>query len=508
MRKELGPSFVERGHAGVATAGDVQRRQIQWQPHQIVAQGSGHKLVNLIADLAGHAADDLPGCDRRRYRTVLVEFHRVQEGLNQTHLLCTHCAGVRIHHLVACIEAVHRLSEHGVPEAVHHVSKLCHDGWVQVGGCRKHKGVDGRLHFAPELFKHQVLVLHFRHKSGGLKKALAIPVQGGYARRSTGDLGHSGQVGHQPFVDDGQASAGQDGLLVGLHQPVVLGVKHRVNGGQANVLIAAAVTGDVVTVQQFVVVSARWLGCSSCTHCGVKVSGFLNARCGGIAIVVKKTGRGVVGNVVQKSVRRAQGVGRCHRCGGCSLHHDVVRRVGDTVCADTNDDLRETVGAGNEFSVGVGAQQRHVQHIKVVQFNAQHGAGLRLDFGPVGNPAVSAVEQVARGRGAGGRHFVFAQKHLVRCVGRVGLVLVDERRGGVDRLVGLVIRRAHEAVGTCRGDRGGTRQCHEVGSTRHIQRIVGLQGNVDRAVASLGNQVQTMVKKLPEQGHPAIEGRR
>ena len=507
MREELGPCFVERGHAGVAAAGDVQRRQIQWQPHQIVAQGFGHKLVNLIANLPGHAADDLPGCDRRRYSTVLVEFHRVQEGLNQTHLLCAHCTGVRIHHLVACIEAVHRFSEHGVPEAVHHMGKLCNDGWVQVGGCRKHKGVDGRLHLAAELFKDQMLVLHFRHKSGSLEEALAIPVQGGYARRIGWNLRHRGQVGSQPFVDDGEASAGQDGLLVGLHQPVVLGVKHGVDSGQANVLIAAAVTGDVMPVQQFVVVGAPWLGCSGCTHGGVEVSGFLNLRCGGNTVVVKKTGRGVVGNVIQKGVPRAQGVRGGHWCRRGSLHHDVVRRVGDAVGTDTDNDLRKTAGAGNEFSVRVGAQQRDVEHVKVVQFNAQHAAGLRLDFGPVGNPAVGAVEQEARGRGASGRHFVFAQEHLVRCVGRVGLVLVDERRGGVDRLVGLVIRRAHEAVDPCRGDRGGTGQRHEVRSARHIQRIVGLQGNVDRAIAALGNQVQTVVKKLPEQGHPAIEGR-
>ena len=43
-------------------------------------------------------------------------------------------------------------------------------------------------------------------------------------------------------------------LLGVLDEPVVLGVEHVVDGGQADVLVDAAVAGDEVRVEQFVVV--------------------------------------------------------------------------------------------------------------------------------------------------------------------------------------------------------------------------------------------------------------
>ena len=42
-----------------------------------------------------------------------------------------------------------------------------------------------------------------------------------------------------------------------LDQPVVLGVEDVVDGGQADVLVGAAVAGDEVGVEQFVVVDRR-----------------------------------------------------------------------------------------------------------------------------------------------------------------------------------------------------------------------------------------------------------
>ena len=51
----------ERRHAGVAAARDVQRRQVERQAEQVVAQRAGHELVDLVADLAGGAQRDLAG---------------------------------------------------------------------------------------------------------------------------------------------------------------------------------------------------------------------------------------------------------------------------------------------------------------------------------------------------------------------------------------------------------------------------------------------------------------
>ena len=48
-----------------------------------------------------------------------------------------------------------------------------------------------------------------------------------------------------------------------LHEPVVLGMEHVVDRGQADVLVGAAVAGDEVRVEQLVVVFA----CRRCRGC-------------------------------------------------------------------------------------------------------------------------------------------------------------------------------------------------------------------------------------------------
>ena len=48
-------------------------------------------------------------------------------------------------------------------------------------------------------------------------------------------------------------------MFVVFHQAVVLGVEDGVDGGQANIFIAAAVAGDEMTIQQLVVVGAGCL---------------------------------------------------------------------------------------------------------------------------------------------------------------------------------------------------------------------------------------------------------
>jgi hypothetical protein len=87
----------------------------------------------------------------------------------------------------------------------------------------------------------------------------------------------------------------------------------------------------------------------------------------------------------------------------------------------------------------------------------------------------------------------------------VGLVLVDERSRRIDGPD--VVGRAHDAV-VSRCD-GGTRQHHEVGvAALDIERIIGLQGNVDGAAAALAHQVKAVIEELAEQGEPGVEWRR
>ena len=81
---ELAPRRVERGHAGVAAAREVDGREVERQAEQVVAQRAGDELVDLVADLAGHAADDGAGGDLVGDCAVrAVEGERVEEALDQ-----------------------------------------------------------------------------------------------------------------------------------------------------------------------------------------------------------------------------------------------------------------------------------------------------------------------------------------------------------------------------------------------------------------------------------------
>ena len=60
---ELAAGLVERRHAGVTAAGEVDGREVERQAQQVVAERAGHELVDLVACLARHAADDGAGRD-------------------------------------------------------------------------------------------------------------------------------------------------------------------------------------------------------------------------------------------------------------------------------------------------------------------------------------------------------------------------------------------------------------------------------------------------------------
>ena len=83
-----------------------------------------------------------------------------------------------------------------------------------------------------------------------------------------------------------------DDLLGVLDQPVVLGVEDEVDGGQADVLVAAPVTGDEVGVEQLVVV-----GCPGRRRVADQAVGVWIERSGR-----GEGGRGGVGDVGQEGV--------------------------------------------------------------------------------------------------------------------------------------------------------------------------------------------------------------
>ena len=114
---------------------------------------------------------------------------------------------------------------------------------------------------------------------------------------------------------------------------------------------------------------------------------------------------------------------------------------------------------------------------------------------------------MAGGLGDAAFEVILAQEGLVRGVGRVGLVLVDERR----RLVDFRIARRRRAGQSHEGEVRVLRQRQfvaRIGDTvcaDDHQRIVSVQRHVDRAIAALVDEVEAVVEELAEEGHPGVE---
>jgi len=94
-----------------------------------------------------------------------------------------------------------------------------------------------------------------------LEQAFAIPVQRiaeglqlEKRRIRSGPAGKAGQVCVEPLIDECQVAAGQDRQLLLFDLAVVLLVEHVVDGREADVLVAATVARDEVTVEKLVVV--------------------------------------------------------------------------------------------------------------------------------------------------------------------------------------------------------------------------------------------------------------
>ncbi|MNX92507.1 hypothetical protein D3C86_1246540 [compost metagenome] len=327
-------------------------------------------------------------------------------------------------------------------EAVHHVGELGEDCRIDRGviPAGRKELVDLWLNGTPEFLEHQVLVLHFSTELGGLEQAFTVPHQ----RRDPGGCSrYRSHVVSQPLIEEGQVTGGKDSVLGLLDQTVVLGVEHMVHGGQADVLVDPAVAGNIVGVEQFVVIGQ-----------------VVAARANGLRIADSDVGirlqnpadddrRGIVGDVVEETMPGAHGTGQTD--GSCPVAfdqlRDVISRPGDAVSTvtDANHHLRHAVRPADEVAVRIGCQQWHVVHIGVGQVDAQNVTGLGLDHCPGRHAAIFAAgNQAPRGNRVTCRvEDVLTQEHLMRGVRAVGLALVDERRGGV----GLaIISRADYAV--------------------------------------------------------------
>ena len=140
------------------------------RPEQVVAQGVGHELVELVADLVAHPHHDAARGLLRGERPVILPVgvgRRVEEAVEQRDRVV----------LAVRVGARDGLGEHRVAETVDGVGELGLDRRVDVGVVDVER-LDGRLHLAAELLEDQVLVLHLGHEPGRLEEPLAVPAVG------------------------------------------------------------------------------------------------------------------------------------------------------------------------------------------------------------------------------------------------------------------------------------------------------------------------------------------
>ena len=224
----------------------------------------------------------------------------------------------------------------------------------------------------------------------------------------------------EPLVDEGQVVGRQHDLLGVLDQPVVLGVEDVVDGGQADVLVGAAVAGDEMRVEQFVVVF------------GVAVAGIGQAdgRCRR-----RRSCRSAPPRARCRRGRRGRCGWRSDRRGDRRSRESPETTISSAVfgmpsSADAGDDLRDSRSApGMNLPYGsVGAAARCRRRCRSARCRASSLA-CALTSPQVAMPPLRALDQLAgRDRIAGRVELVLTQEHLVRGMRGVGLVLVDERR--------------------------------------------------------------------------------
>jgi len=330
---EVPPRGVQGRHTRIPAAGQVDRRQVQRQAQQVVPQSLGHEFVDRVAHLSRQAAHDRAG-RLVRGRAAGRKLQRIKESLDQADF-----AGDEVR-----IQPVDRLRQHRVAKAVDHVSELSENRRID-GVIKVEERVDIRLDGPRKLLEHQVLVLHFRAELRRLEQPLAVPHQGRW-------IGWNGGNGsREPLIEKGDVAGLQDHVLDVAHQPVVLAVEDVVDGGQGDVLVHPAVSGDIVRVQQFVVVEARRDRPASY---GVRIGRQARTR------------DGRVRDIVQKGVARLDGVRQTDGRRQVALEQEVVDRARQIV-RPPHHHLRQTVRTAQEAAVRIGGQQRHAQDVRIRQ---------------------------------------------------------------------------------------------------------------------------------------------
>ena len=548
---ERGAEVVERRHAEIAAAGDVGRGEILRLAEEFLLEGRRDELVEFAGDLPRHPLGD-------RRRADLGEGPRIEEALLER---IVHDGGGQA---AVGVEGVDRLPQLRVAEAEGDLAVV--EGDVGVDGAVVHheqRNVGGVA--ACVLVDGDVLILHLVHEDPVLEHLLEVPgdLPGGVDPVAQG-VGPRQAVG---AVDRDLEGMGErlrriGGLVCGDRQddvldlPVVVLVPDVVHRRQAEVLVDAAVSSDVVVadraqedLREDRAVRRQETGGSGSAGDDVDVvAHVLGGRhaAGGRTADAGEAGEridttGDAGERIDEHRRHPglvevgkhvgdQGVAGQFRLGprGDRVEIENLARgrpgaeIADVVPGDVRPTGRDDVPAefveGGERvrgerdgAVGIRALVRRLESVAVEEIHARHVlAAHRID-----HPLAQEVRDV-----------------VVRAV---RLALVDVGRGGVDvfgirrpddvvrRAIQIVVARAEDVVGgaehavTARRLRivdGGPRDRepgHAVG--RIVERIGRVEGDVDLAahapggVAPLADEVEAMVEELPEEHAPTGERR-
>ena len=456
--EELPARRVQRRDALAAATREVDRRQVERQTDERVPHGVHDELIQFVADLSRQAANEAAdrlggGLDAG---ACFVERDRVEERVPQPDVVRRPVG----------IEACDHLGQHRVTEAIDRVGELGLDRRVDISDAAQER-IDPGLHLARELLEHEVLVFHFGDEPRRLEQPLTVaPTRAGVHTVPRRDFGRC------------QEARRVDEPIDVIAEPVVLGVEDGVHRGQGDVLVAAAIAGDQMPVEQLVVIGAGVLGVDP------------EDADGGVRIGDQtRVGGGVVRDVSEELMPGPERVG-----GDGDASPGVRRRVAFEEHVAWQHELREPVGPGLEMAVGIGEQQRRVEHVLVDEVDAELGRGLCLDVGPVADvanllagdavgagraePAVEHVTVRKRPqlRGLPGRghvhHHVLTQEDLMGRMRGVGLVLIHPGCRLVDPVLD-VVGGPEDAIGAGLVGRPG--QDHEVGlAARDEQRVIRL----------------------------------
>ena len=394
---EIAPRRVQRRNAGIAAAREIEHGQIERQADEVVAQRLGDELVDLVADRAGHAAHDGAGrLFRRRAAGGICQ--RIEERRDQAQLLVVgRVQRVGSDRVEVRIEAIDRLGQHRVAEAIDRVRELRHDRRIEVDVIdlgRREERIDHAAGWCARTPRTRGAGTASRCRTSppgtGARHSIEMQAVDEGAERcgslTSSPPGASGARGRrqQPFIEEGQIvgldARGNDRVHRLVDQPVVLGMEDVVDGGEADVLVHAAVAGDVVRVEQLVVVggcpasatadpatlsvSATRLPAASRRHalCATSIRNWWPVR---TALVRSIGASGLPSTRTSSS--------RCRR----SRRAPFIMTIG------------EAVGPLDEVAVLVGREQRHVDTSASVKLMPRISRACALTTAHVAMPPIS-----------------------------------------------------------------------------------------------------------------------